>query len=261
MESYRRALNNENALFWTKVNWTTHEKKYIFFCVVTNALLFACFPHVPLNLLNFSSLFRPTDWSPSSSNITAMYLLFRFTGEKLHLKKAHLILFFSDVIFLCCASVPIRCSATNSTAYDEIRPTFLTPVKEPTSDTDSIPSPSTSPVLPRRAYGESITSLGKASILGKLTFSQCTTISFKRIELIIIWWLYSVIAGAASIGKGIGGILFSRFSRSNSQPSVSLGAEGGPPVEEEEQKRIESQSAYGLSSMVRPTSPTADTSR
>ncbi|KAK7910495.1 hypothetical protein WMY93_015179 [Mugilogobius chulae] len=123
------------------------------------------------------------------------------------------------------------CSATNPTPYDELRPTFLTPVKEPSSDTDSIPSPSTSPVLPRRHYGESITSLGKASILG-----------------------------AASIGKGIGGILFSRFSRSNSQPSVSLGAEGVVTAEEEEQKRAESQSAYGLSSMVRPTSPTVDTS-
>ncbi|XP_029982244.1 phospholipase DDHD1 isoform X2 [Sphaeramia orbicularis] len=123
------------------------------------------------------------------------------------------------------------CSATNPTPYDEIRPTYLNPVKDPTSDTESIPSPSTSPVLPRRHYGESITSLGKASILG-----------------------------AASIGKGIGGILFSRFSRSNSQPSVSLGLDGGSTTEEEEQKRTESQSAYGLSSMARPTSPTVDTS-
>ncbi|XP_072221105.1 phospholipase DDHD1 isoform X2 [Leuresthes tenuis] len=123
------------------------------------------------------------------------------------------------------------CSATNPTSYDEIRPTFLNPVKDPISDTESIPSPSTSPVLPRKHYGESITSLGKASILG-----------------------------AASIGKGIGGILFSRFSRSNSQPSVSLGPDGGANAEEEEQKRTESQSAYGLSSMIRPTSPTADTS-
>ncbi|XP_044230956.1 phospholipase DDHD1 isoform X1 [Thunnus albacares] len=123
------------------------------------------------------------------------------------------------------------CSATNPTPYDEIRPTFLNPVKDPASDTESIPSPSTSPVLARRHYGESITNLGKASILG-----------------------------AASIGKGIGGILFSRFSRSNSQPSVSLGLEGGVNSEEEEQKRTESQSAYGLSSMIRPTSPTADTS-
>uniref|UniRef100_A0AAX7T455 DDHD domain-containing protein n=1 Tax=Astatotilapia calliptera TaxID=8154 RepID=A0AAX7T455_ASTCA len=128
------------------------------------------------------------------------------------------------------APVQIHC-ATNPTTYDEIRPTFLNPVKDPTSDTESIPSPSTSPVLPRRHYGESITNLGKASILG-----------------------------AASIGKGIGGILFSRFSRSNSQPSVSLGLEGGASVEEEEQKRTESQSAYGLSMLTRPTSPTADTS-
>ncbi|XP_075873818.1 phospholipase DDHD1 isoform X2 [Nelusetta ayraudi] len=123
------------------------------------------------------------------------------------------------------------CSATNPTPYDEIRPTLLNPVKEPTSDTESIPSPSTSPVLPRRHYGESITSLGKASILG-----------------------------AASIGKGIGGILFSRFSRSNSQPSVSIGLEGGASTEEEEEKRTESQSAYGLSTMTRPTSPTNETS-
>lgn len=54
----------------------------------------------------------------------------------------------------------------NPTPYDEIGPTFLNPIKEPTSDTESIPSPSTSPVLPRRHYGESITNLGKASILG-----------------------------------------------------------------------------------------------
>ncbi|XP_056281915.1 phospholipase DDHD1 isoform X2 [Pseudoliparis swirei] len=123
------------------------------------------------------------------------------------------------------------CSAINSTPYDELRPTYLNPVKEPTSDTESIPSPSTSPVLARRHYGESITNLGKASIMG-----------------------------AASIGKGIGGILFSRFSRSNSQPSVSLGLEGVVSVEEEEQKRTESQSAYGLSTMIRPTSPITNTS-
>ncbi|XP_077477229.1 phospholipase DDHD1 isoform X1 [Stigmatopora argus] len=124
------------------------------------------------------------------------------------------------------------CSAINPAPYDEVRPTFLNLAKEPTSDTESIPSPSTSPVLPRRHYGESITNLGKASILG-----------------------------AASIGKGIGGILFSRFSRSNSQPSVSLGLEGGSNTEEDEQqKRTESQSAYGLSTMTRPTSPTVDVS-
>ncbi|XP_040055444.2 phospholipase DDHD1 isoform X2 [Gasterosteus aculeatus] len=123
------------------------------------------------------------------------------------------------------------CSAINPTHYDELRPTYLSPVKDPPSDTESIPSPSTSPVLARRHYGESITNLGKASIMG-----------------------------AASIGKGIGGILFSRFSRSNSQPSVSLGLEGGANAEEEEQKRTESQSAYGLSTLIRPTSPVTDTS-
>uniref|UniRef100_A0A7N6A153 DDHD domain-containing protein n=1 Tax=Anabas testudineus TaxID=64144 RepID=A0A7N6A153_ANATE len=128
------------------------------------------------------------------------------------------------------APVQIHC-AINPTPYDEIRLTFLNLVKDPTSDSESIPSPSTSPVLPRRHYGESITNLGKASILG-----------------------------AASIGKGIGGILFSRFSRSNSQPSVSLGLEGTANTEEEEQKKTESQSAYGLSTMARPTSPTTDTS-
>ncbi|KAL4630375.1 phospholipase DDHD1 [Arapaima gigas] len=77
------------------------------------------------------------------------------------------------------------------TPYDQIRPMFINPMKEVTSDTESNPSPSTSPVMTRGHYGESITNLGKASILG-----------------------------AASIGKGIGGILFSRFSRSTSQPSV-----------------------------------------
>ncbi|XP_054894409.1 phospholipase DDHD1 isoform X2 [Poeciliopsis prolifica] len=124
------------------------------------------------------------------------------------------------------------CSASNPSSYDEVRPTFLNPVKDPTSDTESIPSPSTSPVLARKHYGESITSLGKASILG-----------------------------AASIGKGLGGILFSRFSRSNSQPSVSLGVEGGANAEEEEEKRTESQSSYGLSTITRPTSPTVELER
>lgn len=70
-----------------------------------------------------------------------------------------------------------------------------------------------------------------------------------------------LVAGAASLGKGIGGILFSRFSRSNSQPSVSIGLEGGASAEEEEEKRTESQSAYGLSTMTRPTSPTNEPSR
>ncbi|KAF7661852.1 hypothetical protein LDENG_00251720 [Lucifuga dentata] len=130
--------------------------------------------------------------------------------------------------------VPVQihwCSATNPTPYDEIRPTFLNPVKDPTSDTESIPSPSTSPVLGRRHYGESITSLGKASILG-----------------------------AASIGKGIGGILFSRFSRSSSQSSVSAGVEGGAITEDEEQKLTDSQLTNDVTAtMTRPTSPIAET--
>ncbi|CAB1335353.1 unnamed protein product, partial [Coregonus sp. 'balchen'] len=57
------------------------------------------------------------------------------------------------------------CSAVDPTPYDEIRPTFINPQKDPTSDTESIPSPSTSPVLARKYYGESIASMGKASIL------------------------------------------------------------------------------------------------
>ncbi|KAK5853329.1 hypothetical protein PBY51_007125 [Eleginops maclovinus] len=81
-------------------------------------------------------------------------------------------------------------NTTSPTRYDQVRPTLLNPPKETTSvsDSESIPSPCTSPPQARRHYGESITSLGKASIMG-----------------------------AASIGKGIGGILFSRFSRSSGQ--------------------------------------------
>ncbi|XP_076612812.1 phospholipase DDHD1b isoform X2 [Chaetodon auriga] len=81
-------------------------------------------------------------------------------------------------------------NTTSPTPYDQIRPTLLNLPKEITSvsDSESIPSPCTSPPQARRHYGESITSLGKASIMG-----------------------------AASLGKGIGGILFSRFSRSSGQ--------------------------------------------
>ncbi|XP_056337622.1 phospholipase DDHD1b [Danio aesculapii] len=81
-------------------------------------------------------------------------------------------------------------NTTSPTPYDQIRPTLLNPSKESASvsDTESLPSPCTSPPQPRRHYSESITNLGKASIMG-----------------------------AASIGKGIGGILFSRFSRSSGQ--------------------------------------------
>ncbi|XP_051955051.1 phospholipase DDHD1-like [Xyrauchen texanus] len=89
------------------------------------------------------------------------------------------------------APVQIHWYNTSSpTPYDQIRPTLLNPSKESASvsDTESLPSPCTSPPQPHRHYGESITSLGKASIMG-----------------------------AASIGKGIGGMLFSRFSRSSGQ--------------------------------------------
>ncbi|KAM3603425.1 uncharacterized protein V6R79_022048 [Siganus canaliculatus] len=81
-------------------------------------------------------------------------------------------------------------NTTSPTPYDQIPPTSLNLPKETVSvsDSESIPSPCTSPPQVRRHYGESITSLGKASIMG-----------------------------AASLGKGIGGILFSRFSRSSGQ--------------------------------------------
>ncbi|KAG7248803.1 hypothetical protein CRUP_028755, partial [Coryphaenoides rupestris] len=48
-----------------------------------------------------------------------------------------------------------------------IRPTLINPLKESTSisDSESLPSPCTSPPQARRPYGESITNLGKASIL------------------------------------------------------------------------------------------------
>ncbi|XP_077567588.1 phospholipase DDHD1b [Stigmatopora nigra] len=81
-------------------------------------------------------------------------------------------------------------NTTSPIPYDQIRPTVLNLSKESisTSDTENLPSPCTSPPQARRHYGESITNLGKASIMG-----------------------------AASIGKGIGGILFSHFSRSSGQ--------------------------------------------
>ncbi|XP_056283825.1 phospholipase DDHD1b isoform X2 [Pseudoliparis swirei] len=81
-------------------------------------------------------------------------------------------------------------NTSSPTPYDQIRLTLLNPSKETASvsDSESILSPCTSPPQARRHYGESITSLGKASIMG-----------------------------AASLGKGIGGILFSRFSRSSGQ--------------------------------------------
>ncbi|XP_036113247.1 phospholipase DDHD1 isoform X2 [Molossus molossus] len=87
-------------------------------------------------------------------------------------------------------------NTSNPLPYEHMKPSFLHPSKEPTSISENegistIPSPVTSPVLSRRHYGESITNIGKASILG-----------------------------AASIGKGLGGMLFSRFGRSSTpQPS------------------------------------------
>ncbi|XP_063040706.1 phospholipase DDHD1 isoform X2 [Engraulis encrasicolus] len=124
------------------------------------------------------------------------------------------------------------CNTSNATPYDEMRVTFLNPSKESaSSDTESIPSPSTSPQMPRRHYGESITNLGKAGIMG-----------------------------AASIGKGIGGMLFSRFSRSSSTPS-GVGTPSESSVVEGEDKngtqtppQPQSQSAYGLSTMTQSTS-------
>ncbi|NXF59338.1 DDHD1 Phospholipase, partial [Ciccaba nigrolineata] len=99
-------------------------------------------------------------------------------------------------------------NTANPLPYEHMKPSFLNPTKEPTSVTDSesvstVPSPTTSPVMVRRHYGESITNIGKASILG-----------------------------AASIGKGLGGMLFSRFGRSSTTTSQTLetgkdGAEGG----------------------------------
>ncbi|XP_046798576.1 phospholipase DDHD1 isoform X6 [Gallus gallus] len=84
-------------------------------------------------------------------------------------------------------------NTANPLPYEHMKPSFLNPTKEPTSVTDgesasTVPSPTTSPVMVRRHYGESITNIGKASILG-----------------------------AASIGKGLGGMLFSRFGRSSTQ--------------------------------------------
>ncbi|XP_052552504.1 phospholipase DDHD1 isoform X2 [Tympanuchus pallidicinctus] len=93
-------------------------------------------------------------------------------------------------------------NTANPLPYEHMKPSFLNPTKEPTSVTDgesasTVPSPTTSPVMVRRHYGESITNIGKASILG-----------------------------AASIGKGLGGMLFSRFGRSSTQ-TAEPGKDGG----------------------------------
>lgn len=127
-----------------------------------------------LNYLCSFAVFRPTDWSLSSSSTTAILRPFKSTGNDSFSFILTFVVISPRRDTTCCSKLLLvlffllcRCSATNPTPYDEIRPTLLNPVKEPTSDTESIPSPSTSPVLPRRHYGESITSLGKASILGR----------------------------------------------------------------------------------------------
>lgn len=65
-------------------------------------------------------------------------------------------------------------NTSNPLPYEHMKPSFLHPCKESTSVSENegistIPSPVTSPVLPRRHYGESITNIGKASILGNFT--------------------------------------------------------------------------------------------
>ncbi|KAM9704072.1 phospholipase DDHD1b isoform 2-T2 [Menidia menidia] len=58
-------------------------------------------------------------------------------------------------------------NTTSPTLYDQVRPMLLNPLKETTfvADSETIPSPCTSPPPIRRHYGESITNLGKASIM------------------------------------------------------------------------------------------------
>ncbi|KAM4662696.1 LOW QUALITY PROTEIN: phospholipase DDHD1 [Discoglossus pictus] len=120
-------------------------------------------------------------------------------------------------------------NTTNPVPYKLMKPCFINPSKETTSvsDTESIPSPSTSPVLPRRHYGESITNIGKASILG-----------------------------AASIGKGIGGMLFSRFARSSE--SAPQAYEVKDSVEGEEKKPLTSQSSTGTPTLPHSISGSLD---
>ncbi|XP_020830492.1 phospholipase DDHD1 isoform X2 [Phascolarctos cinereus] len=104
-------------------------------------------------------------------------------------------------------------NTTNPLPYEHMKPSFLNPAKEPTSASENenlsaVSSPVTSPVMSRRHYGESITNIGKASILG-----------------------------AASIGKGLGGMLFSRFGRSSSS-SPSQPSDTSKEVTEEEKKSV-----------------------
>ncbi|XP_008837776.1 phospholipase DDHD1 isoform X3 [Nannospalax galili] len=117
-------------------------------------------------------------------------------------------------------------NTSNPLPYEHMKPSFLNPAKEPTSVSENegistIPSPVTSPVLSRRHYGESITNIGKASILG-----------------------------AASIGKGLGGMLFSRFGRSSaSQPS-----ETSKDTMEDEKKPVASPSTTTVATQTLPHS-------
>uniref|UniRef100_A0A8C8VGK8 DDHD domain containing 1 n=1 Tax=Pelusios castaneus TaxID=367368 RepID=A0A8C8VGK8_9SAUR len=104
-------------------------------------------------------------------------------------------------------------NTANPLPYEHMKPSFLNPTKEPTSvneseSTPTIPSPATSPVMVRRHYGESITNIGKASILG-----------------------------AASIGKGLGGMLFSRFGRSTA-PTSQTSETGKEGTEGEDKKPV-----------------------
>ncbi|XP_053331100.1 phospholipase DDHD1 isoform X2 [Spea bombifrons] len=119
-------------------------------------------------------------------------------------------------------------NTTNPVPYKHMKPCFINPSKETTSisDTESIPSPSTSPVLPRRHYGESITNIGKASILG-----------------------------AASIGKGLGGMLFSRFARSSATPQ---GYDVKDSAEGEDKKSVLSQNSTGSQTIPHSVSGSLD---
>uniref|UniRef100_A0A8C2LVV3 DDHD domain containing 1 n=1 Tax=Cricetulus griseus TaxID=10029 RepID=A0A8C2LVV3_CRIGR len=117
-------------------------------------------------------------------------------------------------------------NTSNPLPYEHMKPNFLNPAKEPTSVSENesianIPSPVTSPVLQRRHYGESITNIGKASILG-----------------------------AASIGKGLGGMLFSRFGRS----STSQSSEPSKDTVEDEKKPVASPSTTTVATQTLPHS-------
>ncbi|XP_044292136.1 phospholipase DDHD1 isoform X1 [Varanus komodoensis] len=113
-------------------------------------------------------------------------------------------------------------NTTNPLPYEHMKPSFLNPAKESTSVSESeslppVPSPATSPVMARRHYGESITNIGKASILG-----------------------------AASIGKGLGGMLFSRFGRSSTPTSQALEpGKDGAGADAEDKKAALSQASIG----------------